>query len=789
MPSFATNSSIGSDLDASWESFQDIYNDFYLFLNENSAVLQSLAILAGLFLCIIRYGSRIINWFTQKNIHENKSDYNHNNHSDSESKIPDRIFRVPYHANPNFTGRRKFLDELHQSLVQAASSPTIFALVGIGGMGKTQIALEHAHRPENGFKYVWWLRSEEPSTLLDDYIGIAEDLNLPGWNMRDTDQTIKAVKRELEAECSSNWLLVFDNAQKPDDLMRYLPAAGSGQIIITSRLSVWDGMAKALVVGVFQRDEKQDESVEFLLKRTGGNDRDGAKNLARELGDLPLALEQAGAYIKETGISFSDYLDRFKKDRKKLLNHGKPLNYPDTVATTWEISFQAVQKERPVAGDLLNLCAFLAPDAIPRAMLEDGARHLTAALASCVQDTSEFDECIAVLKKYSLINVADSLISIHRLVQAVVQDRLSLEEQKLWVESALKMVNDAFSFHQFDQETWERSSKLSAHAFYTSGHAERLSVSLQETAILLNHLGNYLHNRMELTLAKSVLERAIAIDEKALGADHTRVAIDLNDLGLVLRDLIDLEGAESCLKRALEIDEKAFGPEHISVALRVNNLGSVMLDQDDLVGAKRCFERALAIDEKAFGLEHVRTAVDINNLGMVLQAQGDLVGAKGYFERALAIDEKALGPENTRTAIDITNLGSVMYKQNTLVGAKRCFERALSIDEKALGQEHTSVAIDLSNLGSVLRAQRELEGAKRCFDRALAIDEKAFGQEHTSVAIDLSNLGSVLQAQGELEGAKRCFERALKIFEKRLGKDHPNTVLVRNNLKSLQENS
>ena len=203
--------------------------------------------------------------------------------------------------------------------------------------------------PENNFKYVWWLRSEEPTTLLDDYVGIAEDLKLPGWDLRDTDQTIKSVKRWLESECSSNWLLVFDNAQKPDDLMRYLPVAGMGQVIITSRLSVWDGMAKTLEVGVFQRDEKQDESVEFLLKRTGQNDRDGATNLARELGDLPLALEQAGAYIKETGISFPDYLDRFKKDRKKLLRHSKPLNYPDTVATTWEISFQAVQKERPVA--------------------------------------------------------------------------------------------------------------------------------------------------------------------------------------------------------------------------------------------------------------------------------------------------------------------------------------------------------------------------------------------------------------------------------------------------------
>ncbi len=779
VPSFANNSSIGLDLNATRESFQGIYNDFYRILNENSAVLQSLAILGGLFLCIIRYGSRIINWFKQKKIPENKPNTHHNNnHSDSASEILDRLFRVPYPPNPNFTGRQEFLSALAQPLNQGASSPKIFALVGNGGMGKTQIALQHAHIPENDFKYVWWLRSEEPTTLLDDYVGIAEDLKLPGWDLRDTDQTIKSVKRWLECECSANWLLVFDNAQEPDDLMRYLPAAGSGQIIITSRLSVWDGMAKTLHVDVFQKDEKQDESVEFLLKRTGQNDREGAANLARELGDLPLALEQAGAYIKETGISFSDYLDRFKKDRKKLLGHGKLLNYPDTVATTWEISFQAVQKELPVAGDLLNLCAFLAPDAIPRAMLEDGAKQMPEPLASCVKNAVELDECLALLNKYSLINVADNLISVHRLVQAVVQDRMSMEEQKPWAESALKIVNDAFSFSQLDQETWEKCSTLSSHAFHASEHTEKLGISPQETANLLNSLGRYLNNRMELASARSVLERALKIDEKALGPEHTSVARDVNNLGLVLNDQGDLEGAKRCYERALKIDEKALGPEHTSVATMANNLGSVLQDQGDLEGAKRCYERALKIDEKALGPEHTSVAIRVNNLGSVLKDQGDLEGAKRCYERALKIDEKALGTEHTSVAIDVNNLGSVLKDQGDLEGAKRCYERALKIDEKALGTEHTSVARDVNNLGSVLKDQGDLEGAKRCYERALKIDEKALGTEHTSVARDVNNLGSVLKDQGDLEGAKRCFERALKIDEKALGTEHTSVATM-----------
>jgi hypothetical protein len=357
--------------------------------------------------------------------------------------ISNGIIKLPHPPNQNFTGRQEFLSALAQSAAQAVSRPKIFALIGNGGMGKTQIALKHAHDPKNDFQYVWWLHSEEPATLLDDYISIAKDLNLLGWNLRDTDQTVENVRLWLEAASDFRWLLVFDNAQDPEDLNRFIPVAGRGQVIITSRQSVWDGMAETLEVKVFQRKKMEGESVDFLLKRTGKDERKGAAELASELGDLPLALEQAGAYIKEKGISFSDYIARLKENRRDILSQGKPRDYPDSVATTWEISFQAVQEENLAAADLLNLFAFLAPDAIPRSLLEDEAKHLPEPLFSCVQNSGALDGCIAILNRYSLISAADNLISVHRLVQAVVQDRMSLEDQKIWAESALRAVDDA----------------------------------------------------------------------------------------------------------------------------------------------------------------------------------------------------------------------------------------------------------------------------------------------------------------------------------------------------------
>ena len=195
-------------------------------------------------------------------------------------------------------------------------------------MGKTQIALQHAHDPQERFQVRLVAALRGAPTLLEDYISIARDLHLPGLNLRDTDQTVKTVKLWLEVGMQLSLAAGIRQCPKAGGTGRYIPVAGSGQVIITSRQSVWDGIAETLKVGIFQRDKMQGESIDFLLKRTENDDRKGAADLAQELGDLPLALEQAGAYIKDSGISFSDYEARLKKlkgkDRKDLLSKGKP---------------------------------------------------------------------------------------------------------------------------------------------------------------------------------------------------------------------------------------------------------------------------------------------------------------------------------------------------------------------------------------------------------------------------------------------------------------------------------
>ncbi len=691
------------------------------------------------------------------------------------------IWNVPHNRNPNFTGREELLAALHRALRSKQPTALTQAISGLGGVGKTQLAVEYAYRHAEDYDVVWWIRAEEPATLASDLAALAGPLNLPQKDATDQRLIIQAVRSWLDAR-QGRWLLIFDNAKGPDELHGYLPQGGAGHVIITSQNPSWLTVATPLSVQVWSRDE----SVNFLLRRTGRKEKKAANDLGEELGDLPLALEQAGAYIEETGSTISVYLELFRSRRRELweVEH-PPRDYLYTVAATLSLSVDKVLQESPVAVDLLNLLAFLGPDEIPLSVVTGGRKQLPEALSATAENAVAMDRAIKPLRQYSLVERSGDSVTVHRLVQAVVRDRLDDRERKKWAEAAVRLVNDAFPFDSDDVRTWPECARLLPHALSAAEHAEKLGVAPEATGRVLNLVGLYLSGRAEFREAKAALERALSIAEAAFGPNHPNIASTVNNLGTVLKELGDLKGAKKCCERALSIAEAAFGPNHPNVATDVNNLGSVLQDLGDLKGAKKCYERALSIDEAAFGPNHPNVARDVNNLGSVLQALGDLKGAKKCYERALSIDEAAFGPNHPNVARDVNNLGSVLQALGDLKGAKKCYERALSIDEAAFGPNHPNVARAVNNLGSVLEDLGDLKGARKCLQRALSVDEAAFGPNHPDVAADVNNLGSVLKALGDLKGAKECCERALKTFREFLGDDHPRTVMVRENLESL----
>ena len=443
------------------------------------------------------------------------------------------IWNVPLHRNPNFTGRTALLERLHEALTSGEPAALTQAIAGLGGIGKTQLALEYAYRHASEYQTVWWVRADEPATLASDYAAMASRLGvLEKGHAADVPGLVEMAKAWLERH--GGWLLVFDNAQAPERVRDYLPQGATGHAIVTSRNPSWRGTATALEMPVLERGE----SVAFLLKRSGQEDHESADALAEALGDFPLALEQAGAYIEENAETLRGYFDLYQSHPKRLLSEfGKPADYPDTVATTWDLSIEQVREASLASVDLLNLLAFVAPEGIPKAMLQAGAEHLPKALGGALGDPSGTNDLIRPLRAYSLVEVSGDLLSVHRLVQVVTRDRLEAAEQQAWAGTAVQIVDGYFHFDQSDPATWEPSGALPPHALAAAGHAEPVKAAPDTTARLLNRAGLYLKQTAQLDPACDALQRALAIDEAVYGPDHPNVAIDVNNLGFVLRAL------------------------------------------------------------------------------------------------------------------------------------------------------------------------------------------------------------------------------------------------------------
>jgi tetratricopeptide (TPR) repeat protein len=651
---------------------------------------------------------------------------------------PARIWNVPFLRNPNFTGRDEELAALRRTLTSGQPAAVTQAITGLGGVGKTQLAVEYAYRHAADYDVIWWIRADNATTLESDFAALAAEVHLPEARLADQTQITAALKRWLRER--GRWLLVFDNAHRREDIRPYLVQAG-GHTIITSREASWGSTATTVPV----KGLLPDNAVGFLLMRTDREEAGAAPNLAKELGYLPLALEQAAAYIAETGMSFQSYLRLFREKRSAVFERpeAKPDDYPLTVATTWTVAVEPLERESPAAVALLRLCAFLAPEKIPLDVIRHAPEYLPEPLASVAAEEFGLREAVARLHSYSLVEAADDLLTVHRLVQMVTFDGLDDSARRMWVKAAVTILNDAFPDGDAEPDTWAVSAPLLSHALYAAELGKSLPSVQEVTSELLEKAGAYLLARAQYQQAHQVLNDALDIAEHVYGPDHPRVASCLSNVGGVLQTLGEFDPARAAFERALRIDEQIYGPNAPTVAGDINNLGFVLQDLGDLPGARTAFERALRIDEQAESSDQAAIARHINNLGTVQRALGDLPAARVAFERALRINEQVYGPDSR------------------------------------------SVATGINNLGSVQRALGDLPAARAAFERALRIDEQIYGPDHPEVATDVNNLGRVLQDLGDLPAARAAYERALRIFQVRLGDNHPNTLIVRKKLESL----
>ena len=706
----------------------------------------------------------------------------------SPSSSSPRVWNIPYPRNPFFTGRDAVLTELTTALRSGNAPVQPLAIIGMGGIGKTQIAVEYAYCSQEDYQAVLWAQADTREGLISAFVTAARLLNLPEKDEQDQNIAVAAFLEWMKTH--SKWLLILDNVEDRTMVSGFIPPAHDGHIILTTRVQAMSQLAQRFEVETLQPET----AVLFLLKRStliasdtslehvSPMERAAALEIARELGYLPLALDQAGAYMEESQLNLKSYLNLYRRERAVLLEQRRSVikDHPESVVTSLSISFKAVEQINPVATDLLHICAFLHADAIPEEFITSGASRI-GSHPQAAADPLRFNEAINILRNYSLIkrDATRNTLNIHRLVQVVLIHALDSQTYLLWAEHIVRTMSEVFP--EADAAMWPRCERCLPHALSCIQLIARDNMEFAEAARLLMRVGWYLKERAQYREAEPIVQRALVINTQQLEPNNVATAQTLN----VLAGIYDAQGryaeAEPVYLRGLTIYEHQLGPEHPYTVRNLNNLASLYTVQGRYTDAEPLYQRALAICSQTPGLEHPDTAGSLNNLAYCYEEQGKYTEAEPLYLRALTIYEQ-LGPDHPDTATILNNLAGLYFQQRDYAKAEPLYLRALAICEQVFGPDHPNTATSLNNLAGLYFQQRDYVKAEPLYLHALTICEQVLGLDHPDTATSLNNLASLYCEQEEYAKAKPLLDRALKICELRLGHDHPATATSLHNL-------
>ena len=499
---------------------------------------------------------------------------------------PGLMWSVPYGRNPLFTGREDILQQVHHALTTSKNAALTQAITGLGGIGKTQTALEYAYRYHQDYDAIFWMRASSREELAEDFTQISRVLQLLEQHEQDQQRIVTAVKHWFQS--NTNWLLIVDNADELSMVKEYLPTHPGGHILLTTRAQAVRSLASKIELTTLPPEE----SVLFLLRRAGLLKQEEAslervapttftatQAIAKALGYLPLALDQAGAYIEETEISLTEYLTLYQQQRKALLaRRGGIAQTHAPVATTWSLAFEQLAISHPATIDLMRLCAFLAPDAIAEEMLTQGASHVSLALQQAMSNPLTWNSVIADLGRYSLLHRQPEAqtVSLHRLVQAVISDEMDVPTRRHWNTIALQIVSDAFPSNEI--APWTMSQRYITDALTCLEHAAQLHLD-EETNALRSNVAVYFSNRGQYHLAQALYEQVLLSYERQLGPEHPDTLGTRHNLALLYSKQGKYEQAQALYEQVLLSRERQLGPEHPDTLRTRHNLALLYSEQ------------------------------------------------------------------------------------------------------------------------------------------------------------------------------------------------------------------
>jgi hypothetical protein len=681
----------------------------------------------------------------------------------------------PAHLLPKpefLAGREELLTELDGRLTGGEGrGPRFVALSGLGGAGKTSVALAYAYRHLNEVEVVWQFAAEDATVLSDEFGKLAAELGTRDLSVRDP---VASVHQEL-ARRAAGWLLIFDNAADMASAEKFLPPAGPGRVLITSQNPDWPWPP----LDVPPLDDEV--AARFLISRTRDQDWQAALELAHHMGGLPLALEQAAAYMVAVGDSLADYLALFQQGRAELLRHGLTGHGP-TVTTTWALAFGQLESDFEAAA-LLRLVAFCAPEAIPLRLLlqprpgleERLGPQVAPVLTPLLADPLAVSDAVAALRRYSLVTTAPGkLVSVHRLVQAVTIHQMP-EQAAAWRQATAAVIEAAIPRDPQPPESWPDFAALLPHA---QAALDAGSDGIVQIASYLGHSGNYV-------AARDLMRGVVDARERAEGAEHPSTLIARSNLAHWSGEAGNADAACDQLAALMPTEERVLGPEHPQTLATRDSLARWTGQAGDATAARDQLAALLPVKERILGPENPSTLITRGNLAYWTGAAGGAeaaAAARDQFAALLPVRERVLGVQYPRTLSDRDWLARFTGEAGDATAARDQLAALLPVKERILGPENPSTLITRGNLAYWTAAAGDLDTARDQFKALVPLRDRVLGAEHSDTLIARDNLARFTGEAGDAAAARGQFAALLTDVERIFGQEHRETLIKRGSL-------
>ncbi|KAK1656993.1 hypothetical protein BDP55DRAFT_43077 [Colletotrichum godetiae] len=742
-------------------------------------------------------------------------------------------FIVPFGRNENFVGRDAILTRLLKRIPPSANKDACqrTAIVGLGGVGKTQVAIEAAYRVRDAHPgcSVFWVPAVNTVMFENAYRDIGRALNIQ--DIEDDQADVKGlVKATLERGKIKSWLLIVDNADDTEllftssKLTSYLPSSRKGSILLTTRNhQAAARFSGSLPLRLVEMDTK--EATNLLRKgldETQFSDSQSTTQLLECLTYLPLAIRQASAYMASNRtVTISKYLGYCKASSDKLVkllskdfdDQDRYEDIRNPVATTWLISFDQISRDNALAAKYLSFMCHLAEKDIPRALLpperallrsendetktddemkthDEMGTHdewetddgMETDDETDTDDEMNADEAISTLIAYAFILQRDTAdrFDIHRLVRLVMRNWLREQErEEEQVTETIYWLCERFPWPKHDnRKVWmaylpHAQAALQVENWCTND--ELLCDLLCSIGESNNLLGKYAE-------AEQIHRQTLELREKVLGPENPDTLTSMDNLAVVLGSQGKYDEAEQMHRQTLELREKVLGPENPDTLISMNNLAVVLESQGKYDEVEQMHWQELELCKKVLGPENPSTLTSMNNLAGVLQSQGKYDEAEQMHRQTLELREKVLGPENPDTLISMNNLALVLGSQGKYDEVEQMHRQTLELYQKVLGPENPSTLISMNNLAGVLESQGKYDEAEQMHRQTLELSEKVLGPENPDTLISMNNLAVVLESQGKYDEVEQMHWQELELCKKVLGPENPSTLTSMNNL-------